>query len=70
MIHVKVEAYHDGEMWCARGIKHGIFTQGATYDELLENIKEAASLHFDEEIEKGEKVDVMVMSELEIGHVA
>ena len=36
---VKMEAYNDGEMWCARGIGVGIFTQGQTFDELLENIK-------------------------------
>lgn len=69
-MHVKVEAFHDGEMWCARGLKDDIFTQGETYDQLLENIKEVVALHFEEEIEKGEKIDVMVMSELEIGSVA
>ncbi len=57
-------------MWCARGLKDDIFTQGETYDQLLENIKEVVALHFEEEIEKGEKIDVMVMSELEIGSVA
>jgi predicted RNase H-like HicB family nuclease len=45
---VKIEAYHDGEFWCARGIGEDIFTQGETLDELIENIKEAVALHFDE----------------------
>lgn len=45
---VKIEAYHDGEFWCARGIGEDIFTQGKTFDELIENIKEAVLLHFDE----------------------
>jgi predicted RNase H-like HicB family nuclease len=45
---VKIEAYHDGEFWCARGIGEDIFTQGATFDELIENIKEAVTLHFEE----------------------
>ena len=44
---VKIEAYHDGEFWCARGIGEDIFTQGETLDELIENIKEAVALHFD-----------------------
>jgi predicted RNase H-like HicB family nuclease len=44
---VKIEAYHDGEFWCARGIGEDIFTQGETLDELMENIKEAVALHFD-----------------------
>ena len=44
---VKIEAYHDGEFWCARGIGEDIFTQGETLDELIKNIKEAVALHFD-----------------------
>ena len=45
---VKIEAYHDGEFWCAMGIGEDIFTQGETFDELIENIKEAVTLHFEE----------------------
>jgi len=70
MIHVKIETYHDGEMWCARGVKDDVFTQGVTYDELLANIREAVYLHFEDEISRGEKVDALIMSELEIGDVA
>ncbi len=44
---VKIEAYHDGEFWCARGVSEDIFTQGETLDELIENIKEAVELHFE-----------------------
>ena len=44
---LKIEAYHDGEFWCARGIGEDIFTQGETLDELLQNIKEAVALHFE-----------------------
>lgn len=43
---VKVETYFDGEFWCARGIGEDIFTQGATLDELFQNIKEAVAVHF------------------------
>ena len=42
---VKMEAYFDGEMWCARGIGEDIFTQGSTLDELFHNIQEAVALH-------------------------
>ncbi len=45
---VKFEVYFDGESWCARGIGVSIFTQGKTLDELMENIKEASSLHFED----------------------
>ena len=67
---VKVDTYHDGEFWCARGTKEDIFTQGQTYDELLKNIKEAVALHFEEEVSKGKTVEVLVMSELEVSGVA
>ncbi len=43
---VKIEAYHDGEFWCVRGVGEDIFTQGETLDELITNIKEAVELHF------------------------
>ncbi len=44
---VKVEVYHDGESWCARGIGEDVFTQGQTVDTLFENIREAVGLHFE-----------------------
>ena len=50
---VKLEAYYDGEFWCARGIGEDIFTQGRTFEELLENIKEAVALHFEDEPRDG-----------------
>jgi len=62
---VKIEAYHDGEFWCARGIGEDIFTQGETFDELIENIKEAVALHFDE-IEP--LPDVLLISEVKLSN--
>jgi predicted RNase H-like HicB family nuclease len=59
---LKFEAYHDGEFWCARGIGEDIFTQGQTLDELMDNIREAVSLHFED---APEVPDVLVLSELE-----
>lgn len=67
MMLVKIEAYHDGEFWCARGIGEDIFTQGKTLDELLENIKEAVALHYDD----AEKLpDVLLLSEVKLSDVA
>ena len=63
---VKVEAYHDGEFWCARGIGEDFFTQGKTMDELMKNIKEAAALHLEERLEQGEKLNILVISETEV----
>ena len=51
---VKIDTYFDGEYWCARGVNEDIFTQGETYDELLRNIKEAVTLHLEDELKKGE----------------
>lgn len=73
----KFEAYFDGENWCARGIGADVFTQGASLDELMNNIREAAVLHFEDILEQGEQVHLLVLSELvlpfpvmEISHAA
>jgi hypothetical protein len=67
---VKFEVYFDGEFWCARGIGVSIFTQGKTQDELMENIKEATSLHFEDILESGEELKVLSISEFEVHPVA
>ncbi len=46
---IKIEIYHDGECYCARCIDYDIFTQGPTLDELVHNIKDAVSLHFEDD---------------------
>jgi chromosome condensin MukBEF MukE localization factor len=67
---VKIDTYFDGEQWCAKGINEDIFTQGETYEELLKNIKEAVSLHFEDELKKGKAAEILVMSEMEIAGAA
>jgi predicted RNase H-like HicB family nuclease len=67
---VKMDTYFDGEFWCARRTDEDIFTQGATYDELLKNIREAVSLHLEEELKKGKSVEILVMSEMELTGVS
>jgi hypothetical protein len=64
---VKFEIYNDGEMWCARGIREAIFTQGKTLDELLDNMKEAVQLHFEDVLERGEEIKIISISEFEVG---
>jgi predicted RNase H-like HicB family nuclease len=64
---IKIEAYHDGEFWCARGIGEDIFTQGETLDELMENIKEAVALHFDG---IGPLPDILLISEVKLSDAA
>jgi predicted RNase H-like HicB family nuclease len=63
---VKIEAYHDGKWWCGRGLGEDFFTQGRTLDELLQNIKDAAALHFDDRLPRGEALNVLLISETEI----
>lgn len=63
---VKVEAYHDGQFWCARGIGEDVFTQGETFDVLLDNLKEALELHFEDQ----PLPDVLLLSELNLKHAA
>jgi hypothetical protein len=63
---VKFEVYFDGEHWCARGIGVSIFTEGKTLDELMGNIKEATSLHFEDLLESGEELKILSISEFEV----
>jgi len=60
---VKFELYNDGEWWCARGIGVDIFTQGETLDELMENIKEAVEVHFEDVLFSGEEIKILSISE-------
>ena len=62
---LKIEAYHDGEFWCGRGIGEDIFTLGRTMDELIENIKEAVALHYDQ----ADKLpEILLLSEVSLSH--
>jgi predicted RNase H-like HicB family nuclease len=65
----KFEMYFDGEYWCARGIGADVFTQGRTVDELMGNIREAAALHFEEVLEKGNSLHLLILSEMEVESV-
>jgi len=63
---VKLEVYRDGEFWCARGIGVSVFSQGQTFERLLENVQDALALHFEEKLERGELLQVLVLTELEV----
>jgi predicted RNase H-like HicB family nuclease len=45
---VEMEAYYDGEAWCARGVDESIYTCADTLDALWERVQEAAEVHFDD----------------------
>ncbi|MCX6684010.1 MAG: type II toxin-antitoxin system HicB family antitoxin [Methanoregula sp.] len=67
---VKFECYSDGKYWCGRGIGVDIFTQGRTLDDLMAHIREAVGIHFEEELEKGESIRILSLSETEVGTIA
>jgi len=67
---VKFDIYNDGDFWCARGIRVDIFTQGRTLDELMENIREAVGLHYEESIDAGEQITIVSLTEFQVGSVA
>ena len=66
---VKFEIYPEGKYWSGRGIGVDIFTQGKTLDELMENIREAVALHYEEQLDKGESIRILTISETEVGTV-
>jgi len=67
---VKFDIYYDSKFWCARGMGVDIFTQGTTLDELMNNIKEAVELHFEENIDAGDQITVVSLTELQVGPIA
>gem|GEM_PF-298129 len=67
---VKFDIYYDGAFWCARGMGTDIFTQGKSFDELIQNMTEAVELHFEELIETGEQITVVSLTEFQVGSVA
>jgi len=52
---IKFEIYHDGEFYCARCFDFDIFTQGSSLDEVMNNIKEAVNLYFEDTETQKEK---------------
>lgn len=46
---IKAEIYFDGEYYCAKCLDIDVFTQGKTIDEVVNNLKEAVSLHLEDE---------------------
>ena len=46
---IKADIYHDGDYFCGRCLDFDVFTQGKTLDELVNNLKEAIHLHFEDD---------------------
>jgi len=63
---VKVEVYNDGEQWCARGIGADIFTCAQSLDDLMGEIKEAAACHYAEQLQTGQPLNLLILTEAEV----
>lgn len=63
---IKVEVYHDGECWCARGIGADIFACSDTLDGLLSEVKDAAACHFEDELKAGQPLNLLILTEAEV----
>ena len=46
---IKAEIYFDGEYYCVRCLNIDVFTQGKTLDAAVKNLREAVSLHLEDE---------------------
>jgi len=60
---VEFKTYYCDGWWGAHATKHSIYTQGKTVGDLIDNILEATELHFEEEIEKGERITITTTPE-------
>ena len=62
---IKAEIYFDGEYYCARTLDIDVFTQGKTLDETIKNLKEAVTLHMEDEIDYGAS-SILAMMEVAV----
>lgn len=65
-IPVRFQVNQGERLWRAGALGHAIHTQGRTLEELHKNIKEAAALHFQERVEKGEALRIAIVAEAEV----
>jgi hypothetical protein len=61
---IKIEVYHDGEAWCARGIDYDIFTCAKSLDKLIKSIEQATCCHFSGRTKK-RKLEVIIRKNLD-----
>jgi len=64
---VKVEVYHDGDHWCAKGVDVDIFTCAKTLDALVKEIEDAVACHFEEELKGNKSIEIIIHTKTEVG---
>ncbi len=60
---VEFKTYFCDGWWGAHATGHSIYTQGKTVGDLIDNILEAAELHFEEAIKEGELITIITAPE-------
>ena len=63
---LKFDVCRNGRSWSAREIGHAIFAQATTLDQLYNNVKDAAHLHYDQELDNGEKLEILILAHAEV----
>ncbi|MEN9979576.1 MAG: type II toxin-antitoxin system HicB family antitoxin [candidate division WOR-3 bacterium] len=63
---IKFEVYTDGKCWCARGINADIFTCSDSLDNLVEELRDAAACHFEEELKKGKPLTLAIHTKIKV----
>ena len=59
-----VEKHPDGYVAYPLGLKGVVVGQGDTYEEVIENIRDAIRLHIEDRIERGEEIPKSEMTSL------
>jgi hypothetical protein len=60
---LKVQVFEDGGRWWAAGIGLSVFTSADTLDGLLPRLEQEVARHFQDELEDGAGVELLVLYE-------
>lgn len=63
---IKAEIYYEGGYYCAKTMDIDVFTQGKTYDEAIQNLREAVALHIEDETDTFETMPTSIFAMTEI----
>ncbi len=63
---IKVEVYHDGDHWCARGVDIDVYTCAKTLDALVKEIEDAVACHLEDTLKADETIEINIHTKTEI----
>lgn len=70
MPRIELEAYWDGEAWCARNRRYSIYTYADTLDELLDNVREAVQVYYEGESQVSDPVRILLKVRFDVPQMA